>query len=78
MLRERDLITIEKNLLKYIKSGKNFKGIPPGVYEVIEGDFTPRKNYGPEYKLLQSGSPDPEPLTVDWKSLQYNTKWRKL
>jgi hypothetical protein len=73
-----DLICIEKNQLKYTHGGIDKKSIPAGVYEVVDGDFDTKRNEGPIFTLDMIGSPDGSSITVDWKSLQYNTKWRKL
>ncbi|NGX57213.1 MAG: hypothetical protein K940chlam3_00097 [Chlamydiae bacterium] len=73
-----DLICIEKNQLKYKKGEQEFKSIPEGVYRVVSGDFDTKRNEGPVFEIDMVGSPDESSITVDWKSLQYNTKWRKL
>ncbi|HDZ25420.1 hypothetical protein LCGC14_0456920 [marine sediment metagenome] len=77
MLNAGDLLQIEKNQLKYKRKDSVEKSIPAGVYEVMEADFTPRRNWGPIFVLEKVGVDD-GPITVDWKSLQNNTKWRTL
>lgn len=72
-----DLVCIEKNRLRYKRGEKEFISIPAGVYEVMEGNFDTKRNEGPIFTLKLVGGIN-EPIIVDWKSLQYNTKWRKL
>ena len=77
MLIKGSIICIEKNFLQYEQNKKMYRSIPEGIYEVKDLEKESKRNTGPFYELSIIGGKK-DPLIVDWKSLQYNTKWRIL